>query len=136
MKNKNKKIILCILGGLLCLMAGLWYIAKQQEKKAFVDETGIETIGTVIRKSYSREHRRVTSYTIAFDFILDGNIIQAQNPPLMTEEDYHKAIVGRKYKVKYLPEAPVKTAQIYLDEPICSENVNIEQERERILQTY
>ncbi|MCL2290370.1 MAG: hypothetical protein FWC34_06665 [Bacteroidetes bacterium] len=43
---------------------------------------------------------------------------------------------GGKYKVKYLSEAPVKTAQIYLDEPVYSEDVNIEKEKERILETY
>ena len=135
MKNKKVESLLYIIGGLLCLSAVLWYISKQREKEAFIDETGIETIGTVIRANYIRQPQRMVSYHVAFDFIHDGNIIQTQNPSITTEEDYHKAIVGRKYKVKYLPENP-KVALIYLDEPVYSEDINIEKERERILEMY
>jgi len=136
MKNKKMQLLLCIIVVLLGLAAISWLTAKQREKIAFIDKTGIETIGTVIRVSYSQGGSRdINRYYIAFDFIHDGNIIRPQNLPLATEEDFRKAIVGRKYKVKYLPENP-KVALIYLEEPVYSEDINIEKERERILEMY
>jgi len=75
------------------------------------------------------------NYFVSFDFVHEGKWYPRYGFEI-AEGDYDKAIVGRKYKVKYLPKSPVKTAQIYLDEPVYSEDVNIEKEQERILEMY
>jgi len=135
MKNKNRMLLLCLAGFFLCLAGIFWLTGKQREEIALIDKTGVETIGTVIHKAYARQPNRMIDYSIHFDLLHEGTIIQARNMPLVTEEDYQRAIVGRKYKVKYLPKSP-KVARIYLDEPVYSEDVNIEAEKERILRTY
>jgi len=139
MKKKKKKIelIVSILLILICLPVLFLLQSKQREKWALVDKTGIETMGTVIKK---RSGTTVTTapileYTVSFDFLYEGNY-HTRYGFNISEEDYRGTFIGRKYKVKFLPEAPEKTAQIYLDEPVYSEDVNIEKERERILETY
>ena len=130
-------MLLCFIIFLLLFPFTLWLIVKEKEKKALVDETGIETIGTVIKKSYGKIdiNSPMLDYDVSFDFVHEKTYC-ARFGFSITEKVYDRVIVGRKYKVKYLLESPVKTAQIYLDEPIYSEDINIKKECERILKTY
>jgi len=137
MKNKKSELILCTTVLFLSLAGAYWFIAKEKDKKALVDKTGIETVGTVIKKSKARidTNTPFLDYFVSFDFICEENL-HTRFGFQITEEDYGIAIIGRKYKVKYLPESPITTAQIYLYEPVYSEDVNVEKERARILETY
>ncbi len=49
---------------------------------------------------------------------------------------YTNAIIGMKYKLRYLPDAPENRSIIYIEAPIYSEYDNIMKERERILKDY
>ncbi len=97
---KNKKVIIYITAIILVFIYLYWYGQMNQARKAKIAATGIETVGTVIGRSFEN------------------------------------AIIGMKYKVKHLPDSPNKNAEIYIDKPIKGEYVNIEKERERILNTY
>ena len=134
---KSIKILLWILVLVLCYAAISWLTAKQREKKALVDKTGIETIGIVVKKAYGKnlDDSGMINYSVSFDFFHEGKCYTRYGFAI-TEGEYDGVVIGRKYKVKFLPEAPAKTAQIYLDEPIYSEDINIEKEKERILETY
>ena len=137
MKKKAKReLIICLLIALICIPTVLWLKTREREKKDFVDKTGIETIGTVIKTAYGKDPGVPgLNYSVSFDFLYEENYYTRFGFSIMGD-DYVQAIVGRKYKVKFLPESPIITAQIYLNEPVYSEDVNIEKEQERILKTY
>jgi len=115
----------------------LYFSGKaEQKKKATIEATGIETIGTVINRTVGRNGKhQATNYGIKFDFEHNGKRVQSY-ALFHTRWRYERAIIGMKYRVKYLPDAPRKNAIIYIEEPIFSEYANIEKERERVFSTY
>jgi len=134
--NKFLVLLLCLLFASLGYATLSWLESKQKEKEAIVDKIGVETTGIVIKKSYGKDFNNpMRNYSISFEFLNEKNLCTRFGFKI-TQGDYERVIVGRKYKVKYLPEDPIISAQIYLSEPIYSEDVNIEKELERILETY
>lgn len=97
---------------------------------------GEESIGIVIRKHSGKSVESGTgSQGITFVFNQDGKWIRGN---FYGPDYYEKAIVGMKYKVKYIPEETKDSvinhsANIYIDEPIVSEYPNIQSTREWIL---
>lgn len=113
-----------------------WFTKKERERIAYISTNGIETVGTIINRA-RKDNNRSVHYYVHFDFEYEGQrIAQYQQLRNNYKYLYEHAIIGMKYKVKYLPESPERDAVIYIEEPIPSEYVNIEKERERIFSTY
>lgn len=123
--------------GILILLAflGLYRIGQNnREKKQVISEKGVESVATVINRSITRNPNMFERYTVKFDFEIDGRLVQSYNR--FSEKWYYEnAIIGMKYRIKYLPQAP-KDAKIFLDKPVMGKYNEIEKERERILKTY
>ena len=122
---------LIVLGFILLYLFGV----KNQKLKSTIQNNGIETIGTIVNRFESVEDGGITTFAIHFDFYVDGELTKSYQR-LTGKNEYEKAIVGMKYKVKYLPEKPHKNSIIYINEPQKNEYKNIPKERERILNTY
>ncbi len=132
---KKREVIIYITAIILGLIFLYWYGKMHQAKKANIEATGIETVGTVIDRSIVRSPNQFETFSIKFDFEYNGKRVQSST--LFTTKWYFEnAIIGMKYKAKHLPESPNKNAEIYIDKPIKDEYINIEKERERILNTY
>jgi hypothetical protein len=124
--------IVAIILGIIFLY---WYGKMNQKKKEDIAVKGIETMGTVINRTIVRKPNQFETFMIKFDFEYNGKRVQSST--LFTEKWYYEnAIIGMKYKVKYLTGAPKKNSEIYINKPIESEYANIEKERRRILNTY
>lgn len=133
MKSKGGIIyITAIIAGFIFLY---WYGKMDQKSKEDIGKKGTKTIGTVINRTIVRNPNRFETFLIKFDFEYNGKRVQSIT--LFTEKwHYENAIIGMKYEVKYLTDSPKTNAEIYINKPIKSEYVNIEKERERILNTY
>lgn len=132
---KNIKVIIYIVAIVLGVIFLYWYGKMNQKKKEDIAVKGTETIGTVINRTIVRKPNQFETFMIKFDFEYNGKRVQSST--LFTEKWYYEnAIIGMKYEVKYLTDAPKNNAEIYINKPIKSEYVNIEKERERILNTY
>ena len=121
---------------LLCFIYLCWDGKINQERKVNIESTGIETIGTVINKGVVRSPHVGASYDVTFDFEHDDERIVCYQSLYYNKWYYDNAIIGMKYKVKYLPHEPQRNAIIYIEKPIVSEYANIEKEKERIFNTY
>ena len=124
-------IVLLIVGFVL-----LYFIGQRNRcSEKVIQDNGIITIGTVVNRISGIEDGDITTYGVHFDFYIDGKLIKSHQR-LKGKMEYNKAIVGMKYKVKYLPDKPNINSIIFINEPIISEYKNIPKERERILNTY
>jgi hypothetical protein len=136
MKNRKREIVIMIIVVSIGL-ALLWLVGKiNQEQKNLIEKEGVETVGTVIQKSYGADNTG-KRYHIKFDFWVEDTLILGHKE-FYNANDFDKAIVGMKYKVKYLKENPakLKNSDIYMDKPILEEFENIGHERKRIRKDY
>lgn len=125
-------MIYFVIAALLCIPT-YWLWRGQQEKKLDVMSRGDETIGTVINRGMSVSSGG-TFFNIHFEFEQNGKRVVRSTS--VGRWEYENAIIGMKYKVKYLPDGQRNgSALILINEPIESEFVNIEKERERIFKT-
>ncbi len=135
MKNNNW-IIYTILFAISIPL--LFYFRKiNQEQNDLILEKGVETLGTVIDRSYGSDNSG-RQFSVRFDFNVDEKTYTGLVSFGNNSYFYDKAIIGMKYLVRYIPEAPnkLKNSRIYIDQPILNEFSNIESERERILNEY
>lgn len=132
---KKKGMIIYVAVILLCCF--FWYLfrLRNNELRSTIESNGIETIGTVIDRMKGTGNYGMAPFAIKFDFYVDGKLVRSYQH-LSGEMEYENAIIGMKYKVKYLPDEPNKKAIMYIDEPQVTEYKNISKERERILNTY
>lgn len=124
-------ITLLIVGFVLLYLIG----QRKRHSEKVIQDNGVVTIGTVVNRTSGIEDGGITTFGVHFDFYIDGILIKAHQR-LKGKMEYDRAIVGMKYKVKYLPNKPNINSIILIDEPIISEYKNITKERERILNTY
>ena len=132
MKKKSKNPIFYFILAALLFIPMYWLAQKQKEKELDVISRGNETIGTVIDRWMTYNINDAFPRSIRFEFEHNGERIVGHGS--LNRWEYENAIIGMKYKVKYLPENP-KKALIFIGSPIESEYVNIEKERERIFKT-
>ncbi len=121
------------------IIGTLYFTSSKQDDLHETHLNGEETIGIVIKRSSSGSVKPGTG-SKSVDYIFDqgGTYISGT---YYGEECYGKAIVGMKYKVKYIPDETKNNAVnhssvIYVDEPITSEYRNIPLTREWILKEY
>lgn len=132
---KNRRVIIYIVAMIVGFIFIYWFGRMNQKKMEDISENGIETIGTVINRTITRNPKQFESYMIKFDFEYNGKKVQGHNR--FTKRWYYEnAIIGMKYEVKYLTDAPNKNSVIYINKPINSEYINVEKERNRILNAY
>lgn len=132
---KSSKImiytILIVIGFILLYLFGI----KNKGLRDSIQSNGIETIGTVVNRTKGIEDGGITTFGVHFDFYVNGDLIKSHQR-LTGRIEYVNAIVGMKYKVKYLSKKPNIHSIIFINEPQKSEYKNIPKERERILNTY
>jgi len=137
--KKQKKIIFERYWYIVLILAfpALFWIGKNnQEIDEKINKSGMSTVGTVYnRLEYRGESPGNKNYGLKFDFFIGDSLIRNISYRA-TQEEYQNAIVGMKYRVKYLTDEPNFNSIIYVDQPIDSEFVNIENERNRIMTTY
>jgi hypothetical protein len=136
--NKGKKELLLISVVLIICLPILWILGKcERNQDNLINREGIETAGTIIEKSFGADETGRT-FHLKFDFRVGDTLYVGYQALNNNQHYYDKAIIGMKYKVKYLPDNPgkFKNSRIYIDKPILQEFDNIENEKERILKNY
>ena len=123
--------ILMVIGFILLYLFGI----KNKRLRDSIQSNGTETMGTVINRTKGIEDGGITTFGVHFDFYVNGELIKSHQR-LTGRIEYDNAIVGMKYKVKYLPNKPNINSIIFINEPKKMEYKNIPKERERILNTY
>lgn len=127
-------ILIIVIIGLPLLLI----IREMNENQAdLIEKNGIETTGTVIQKAIGADDSG-RQYSVKFDFYA-GDTLNIGYLGLKDNKYYYeKAIIGMKYRVKYLKDNPqdFKNSIIYLNSPILHEFQNIETERIRIRNEY
>ncbi|QQS50958.1 MAG: hypothetical protein IPM71_15470 [Bacteroidota bacterium] len=126
---------------LIILVVGflfLWFFGNNNKKQdRLILENGIETTGTIICKLKGSDNSAKT-FGLKYDFKI-GDTLYAGYLDLYNNSFYYKkAIIGMKYKVKYLPGNTQNhnNSRIYIDHPILEEFNNIKAERDRIINVY
>lgn len=130
---KNHMTVFILIFILILIPIGLWLRSINENQKKSIELNGVDGIGCVVNKSYTKG--RSITYSLTFDFIYKDKMITAGNS-LTSMEYFNNAVIGMKYKIKFLPDSPHKNAIIYIDKPIQDEYKNITKERERIINTY
>jgi hypothetical protein len=131
----KKKVAMSLIF-LLIIMLILYLIGeKNKQKNNLIENKGYESVGTIVNRTMGTGDGDITVFGVWFDFYIDGKLIRS-NQMLTCEADYNKAIVGMKYKIKYLREKPERNSIIYINEPVLTEYKNIPNERKRIMKTY
>ncbi|MBN1990517.1 MAG: hypothetical protein JW783_14025 [Bacteroidales bacterium] len=130
MKNKNWIIYTILFAISMPLL--FYFRTINQEQNDLILENGIETVGTVIDRFYGSNNTG-KQFSVRFDFNVNGKIYTGLASFGNNSYYYDKAIIGMKYLVRYIPDAPnkFKNSMIYIDQPILNEFANIESERER-----
>ena len=139
-KILNWSLAIVLIGGVF------WFQNSISEEYRNTAENGIDTVGIVFRRTRTGSVQPGTgSVGIKFVFFQDGNYV-ITNRTGMTQEEYEKAIVGMKYRVRYIPnESRIDTithwgvnhrAIIYLNDPVCEEYRNIDSTRIWIQKTF
>jgi hypothetical protein len=136
MKKRKKEILIMILAIAIGFPL-LWAIGKMnQQQKDLIETAGIETVGTVVQKSFGADNTG-RQYFLKFDFFFEDTLVLGY---IQFNNSYYfdKAIIGMKYKVRYIKDNPhkLKNSEIYIDLPILEEFENIEFERKRIRENY
>lgn len=108
---------------------------KNKGVKDSIQSDGIETIGTIVNRTKGLGNGDITTFGVHFDFYVNEELIKSHQM-LNDKSEYDNAIVGMKYRVKYLPDKPYINSIIFINKPIAKEFRNIPKERERILKTY
>ena len=109
-----------------------WKNRKLENK---IETKGIDTIGTVVNRTQGIGNGGITVFGVWFDFYVDGKLIKSDQL-LSGKNEYDQAIVGMKYKIKYLPGNPSTKSMIFIYKPIKGEYQNIDKERDRIRSSY
>lgn len=126
--NKNKDRTLIWLLAIVGIVGVFWTQGRLSDRYRNTEENGIETIGVVVSRYQGGSGKPGTgSKDIKFVFFQDGYYIKT-NVSGLGDDSYEKAIVGMKYRVKYIPSESqldsIKhrgvnhSAIIYLNDPI------------------
>lgn len=132
---KKRGMIIYVAVILLCCFFGLLFGLRNKELRNTIESNGIETTGTIVNRMKGIGDGGITTFAVKYDFYVDGKLVKSYQH-LSGKMEYENAIIGMKYKVKYLPDEPNKKTIMYIDEPQVTEYKNISKERERILNTY
>ncbi|MDL2262805.1 hypothetical protein LJC11_04815 [Bacteroidales bacterium OttesenSCG-928-I21] len=133
-QNKTMTIFLTVFMG-ICLIGIIFMSIKNRKQRQSILQEGIETVGCVIDRGKGTGDGGMTVFSVHFDFYINNEFIIGYQQ-LSGSNEYERAIIGMKYKVKYLPEKPNINSIIFINAPIQGEYKNIEKERERIRATY
>ena len=123
-----------------------WFQCSISEEYRDTAENGIDTAGIVVSRSRTGSGKPGTgSKGIKFVFFQDGCYVMTDMNG-MDEEGYEKAIVGMKYRVRYIPSNSKldsvdhrgvnHRAIIYLNNPIYEEYKNIDSTRRWIHKSF
>ena len=145
MNKKIEKILnwsLAIVG----IVGVFWIQGAISDEYRNTVENGIDTVGIVVSRSRTSSFQPGTgSKGIKFVFLQDGFYVRTYMDG-MDEKGYEKAIVGMKYRVRYIPSNSQldsinrrgvnHRAILFLDYPIYEEYKNIDSTRRWIHKTF
>lgn len=145
MSEKVEKTLSWLLA-IICVVGYFWIHGNMSDKLRNTAENGIDTIGVVLSRGRSGSFQPGSgSKGIRFVFYQDGYYVTTDITGI-DEEGYEKAIVGMKYRVRYIPDnSQLDTvdrsgvnhwAIIDLNYPIYEEYRNIESTRKWIHKSY
>ena len=138
MNEKIEKILnwsLAIVG----FIGVFWFQGRMSERYSNTEDNGIDAVGIIISRNRTGSVQPGTgSKGIKFVFLQDGCYVKT-NVSGLDDDSYEKAIVGMKYRVKYIPidtqldstnrRGVNNGAIIYLNNPIYKEYKNIDSTR-------
>lgn len=145
MNKKIEKILNWSLA--IVLISGVfWFQCSISEEYRDTAENGIDTVGIVVSRGRTGSVKPGTgSKGIKFVFFQDGCYVMTDITG-MDEEGYETAIVGMKYRVRYIPSnSKLDSADhrgvnhwaiIYLNNPIYEEYKNIDSTRRWIHKSF
>lgn len=145
MNKKIEKILnwsLAIVG----FIGVFWFQNSISEEYRNTAENGIDTVGIVVSRSRTGSAQPGTgSKGIKFVFLQDGCYVKT-NVSGLDDDSYERAIVGMKYRVRYIPSDSKldsidhrgvnHRAIIYLNDPIYEEYGNIDSIRSWIHKSF
>ncbi len=115
-----RKMLFSFLLVIVCLLLIFLLGINKTKEDSVIETNGKEAIGEVIDKGVSRSNIG-EAYTVKFKFFTsDGEKVVVSELYYYVDE-YHKAVVGQEYLVKYLERSPQK-CRIYLDELLSERN--------------
>lgn len=138
MISSKLDLILSVIVTVVALTLLYFYNQSYRDESYMIDKDGIQTDGVVLARGQSKNPRRPIIYWIKYEFIYEGHKYFGYEE-FHNKWPYDNAIVGMKYKVKFLnlpKDSTSKSSRIYIDKPIESAYVNIKIERERIRNEY
>jgi hypothetical protein len=114
-KKFKREIAIITVVVVICIILLYFFRKHDRQAEEILLNAGIETTGTITKKSYVSDEGH-GYYYIWYSFQAGDSILNGYQI-LDGEPDHQNAIVGRKYKVRYLPGDPAKS-RLYLDEII------------------
>lgn len=119
--NRKRNRILFVIGMVVAFAAVFWLGRIERETRSNIESYGRETVGTIISKGRgSSSGGRTYSVRFEFEHSGEGEKVIAHMCLHGNRRLYEKAIVGEKYKVKYLPNVPHRNGRsiIFIDKPV------------------
>jgi|SRR5690554_6532047 len=132
---KNIKNVLYVVISIAVIILVVIISIGSRKKESLILKEGNETTGVLVNRKLGRDSQGFPIVSVSFDFYTQDKLVK-HLAQYVSDEEYHRSIVGMKYKVKFLEKRPHVNSIILLDCPVFSEYENIEKERERIRDTY
>jgi hypothetical protein len=112
--------IICILLPLALIPVIIIYNKYQIEQDYKILREGKITTGTIDYKDYRADEGDIT-YIVGYVFTVNGIVYESEDRYRNDSNQYVKAVIGKKYIVRYLPVDPddiEDNSRIYLDNPV------------------
>ena len=114
--NRKRNRFLLTVGTIAALVFMFWLGMVNRETRANIESYGIEAVGTVIHKARGFGPN-TTPYSISFEFEHDGETFIRRGVKV-SRRDFDNATIGMTFKVKFLPDNPVRHSIIFIDRPV------------------
>ena len=114
---KKRNVILYVVTLVLSIALFFWFSQMERERRDYIKLNGIETVGTITRKSTGRGSHGGMNYGVHFRFEHNGETFSRASP-YISREQFNSIEVGDRFKVMFLPCRPLRDAIILLDRPV------------------
>lgn len=134
-KSQNRRycIIFFVVSTIILFFCFLIGIGERKNDK-LIEANGIKGVCMVtLVRATNRFSEGGEHLSVRYEYKVGGELY-SYSKIYGSWEHLQDAIVGMKYEIKYLEEAPQKSI-IYIDHPIVSEYKNIEEERKKMKAT-
>ncbi len=111
--KKNKKMWII---GFVLFVLWLFAVIQNYERKKYLKDKGVETIGVVEDALINKGHQ--PDAKIWFRFVDIDNLQVLRACSYCSRSQGYEATIGGFYRVRYIAGKAGKTATIYIDEPV------------------